>query len=489
MPVPAAQWLPVASVPALVSEEEFARVQAKLGQNRAFARRPNTVHAYLLRALVSCGLCRSGCLCRTIHPGYAYYVCRGKGDPLHSHRDEPCRARYAPAHQLDALVWRDLCELLTHPEHVARALARAHGGGWLPQELQARREQLRQARLTLERQLERLTEAYLLAVIPLPEYQRRRQTLEQRLHALDAQAGRLEAQVDRQAELAGWAASAADFCGRVRAGLAGADFARKRQLVELLIDRVLVTDGEVEIRYVIPLSPGSEKVRFCHLRKDYFDLVAVHVDPRRTTDGRLALLGRDGRPCPHCPDLLAQPVRGEALVAHDPHRLARQLPQQARRDGRLVRLAGCQGEGDGPSARVRHRYGLGAIAATRAPKRFTLVPACCRSPFLGAPAALACARMLVPSRNAMHSSTPPARAWASASRRSHTPCLAQRMNVCAAPHQGPSSAGMARHLAPFWCRHRMAAIVRRRSAWGVLPRGRTASTRGSRTAHCASVRT
>ncbi len=66
--VPAAQWLPVASIPALVSEEQFARVQAKLAQNRAFARRHNTVHAYLLRALVSCGVCGSSCLCRTLHP-------------------------------------------------------------------------------------------------------------------------------------------------------------------------------------------------------------------------------------------------------------------------------------------------------------------------------------------------------------------------------------------------------------------------------------
>src|SRR5215213_4061092 len=74
VPVPAAQWLPVASVPALVSEEEFARVQAKLGQNRAFARRHNTAHAYLLRALVSCSLCRSACLCRTVHERHAYYV-------------------------------------------------------------------------------------------------------------------------------------------------------------------------------------------------------------------------------------------------------------------------------------------------------------------------------------------------------------------------------------------------------------------------------
>ena len=40
-------------------------------------------------------------------------------------------------------------------------------------------------------------------------------------------------------------------------------------LVELLIDRVIVTDGEVEIRYVMPTDRASEQVRFCHLRLDY----------------------------------------------------------------------------------------------------------------------------------------------------------------------------------------------------------------------------
>jgi site-specific DNA recombinase len=41
--------------------------------------------------------------------------------------------------------------------------------------------------------------------------------------------------------------------------------------VLLLIDRVVVTDAEVEIRYVLPTTPESEHVRFCHLRKDYLD--------------------------------------------------------------------------------------------------------------------------------------------------------------------------------------------------------------------------
>ena len=364
VPVPPAEWLPVAGIPALVSEERFAQAQAKLAQNRAFARRHNTAHAYLLRALVSCGVCRSSCLCRTIHPGYAYYVCRGKGDPLRSHRDEPCRARYAPAQQLDTLVWQDLCELLTHPEHVAQALARAHGGGWLPQELQARREQLRQGRRGLEGQLERLTEAYLLAIIPLAEYQRRRQGLEQRLQALDAQASQLMAQVDRRAELAGWAASAADFCQRVRAGLAGADFAQKRQLVELLIDRVLVTDGQVEIRYVIPLSPDSERVRFCHLRKDYFDEVPVAVDVVGAGHRRFVALGRDRGPRAQVPDMLPKGVAGVAAVAHDPLGHPGQAVEQRHGVRQFMRLARREAEGDGAPFAVGDHAGLGAIATT-----------------------------------------------------------------------------------------------------------------------------
>jgi site-specific DNA recombinase len=40
--------------------------------------------------------------------------------------------------------------------------------------------------------------------------------------------------------------------------------------VELLIDRVVVTREEVEIRYVLPTSTASEQTRFCQLRLDYF---------------------------------------------------------------------------------------------------------------------------------------------------------------------------------------------------------------------------
>ena len=44
---------------------------------------------------------------------------------------------------------------------------------------------------------------------------------------------------------------------------------QKRQLIEWLVVRVIVTDGEVEIRYAIPTSPAGEGTRFCQLRADY----------------------------------------------------------------------------------------------------------------------------------------------------------------------------------------------------------------------------
>jgi site-specific DNA recombinase len=114
-----------------------------------------------------------------------------------------------------------------------------------------------------------LTEAYLAEIIPLGEYERRRRDLEQREEALASQEQQLQTQADQRMELAGVASSVEEFCARVRGSLQNATFEKKRQLVELLIDRAIVTDGEVEIRYVIPTSPSSEHVRFCHLRSDY----------------------------------------------------------------------------------------------------------------------------------------------------------------------------------------------------------------------------
>src|SRR6266508_4107655 len=148
-PRPPEEWVTVA-VPQIVSEETFAQVQAKLDANQQLATR-NTRHPYLLRALVSCGACRLSCTARTTQNGYNYYICVGRTDALRRAQGQRCTARYAPAAQLDELVWADLSALLTDPAQVAAALARARGGEWLPQELHARQRTIGQAIAQLER--------------------------------------------------------------------------------------------------------------------------------------------------------------------------------------------------------------------------------------------------------------------------------------------------------------------------------------------------
>ena len=262
-------WVLVATIPSLISQDRFDQAQAKLAQNRERARRHLISGEYLLRALVSCGVCGYACKGRPEPPRYAYYICAGKVPGRLEHPDGRCPARYIPAHPLDDLVWQDLCEVLTHPESIAQALERAQAGAWLPQELQARRIQMQSGLEHLARQVERVGDAYQAGAMPLAEYRRRRQALDERLQALERQRQQLEAHVDQHQVVTQVMASIGEFCEQVQRGLAQATFAQRRQLVELLIDRVIVTNGDVEIRYVIPTSPATAHVRFSHLRTNY----------------------------------------------------------------------------------------------------------------------------------------------------------------------------------------------------------------------------
>jgi site-specific DNA recombinase len=272
-------WIRVGEIPAIVTQSQFDQVQEKLALNQQRARRNNHAHQYLLRSLVSCGLCRLSCTGQTRRT-YSYYTCVGKAHPSRSSRDEICRSRLIPMHQLDELVWTDLCQVVVHPEVLTQALERAQGGEWLPQDLQARRENLRKARGALTNQIERLTDAYLDQIMSLEEYRRRRQQLEERLEALYQQERHLEVQVQSQDELAAMAMYMEEFCQRVQQGLAQATFEQKRQLVELLIDRVVVTNEDVEIRYVLPIRPKGERSSFYLLHVDYCRTLSSHAQSR-----------------------------------------------------------------------------------------------------------------------------------------------------------------------------------------------------------------
>ena len=313
-PRPPEDWIEV-PVPPIVPEDTFAQVQAKLDTNQQSAAR-NTRHEYLLRALVSCGTCRLSCGARQSAAGYRYYLCHGRTDALRAARGQRCHSRYIPAGQLDELVWADLCALLTDPAQVTHALRRASGGAWLPQELQARQQTTRQVLGQLDRQQQRLLDAYLAEVIALPELERKRQELDRRRDTLLAQQRQLEATAQQRLELAAVGNGIEAFCRTIRAGLATATFPQRRQLTELLIDRVIVTGDQVEIRYVLPTSPDGPHTPFCQLRKDHLDPPPGHRDGDHP--------GQRDRP--RCPAPVERQLAGIAVPPDKEHAVPTVVP-------------------------------------------------------------------------------------------------------------------------------------------------------------------
>jgi len=204
-------------------------------------------------------------------------VCQGRSNALRRAQGQRCTARYIPGRALDDRVWQDRCALLTAPDHLAVALRRAHGGHWLPQELQARHATLRHALIPLDTAQQRLLDAYLAGVLTLPVFDRKRHERTRRQEALQSQQRQLDAVAQQHRTLSAVAASLEAFCAQVRDGLHAASFQQRRALVELLIDRVIVTDSDVEIRYVFPTTCHGPPIRFSLVRVDYLPFVAQPI--------------------------------------------------------------------------------------------------------------------------------------------------------------------------------------------------------------------
>lgn len=271
---PREEWIIVA-IPSLVPGAHFVAAQQRLVHNRVVARR-NLKHKYLLQGLVSCGHCRLCCFVRargrTVAPGesqYHYYLCRGKQAAVTSRHEQLCPSRFIPAAELDALVWADLCTVLQTPEILAEALQRARTGAWLPETVQQQHASIRTAHKSLERQQERLLDAYVAGLLDLAAFEKRQRGLADRMAELAARERELLAQGQRLLDTAEILASMTEVCARLRQNLEAATFEQRRELVELLIDRVVVTDDDVEIRYAVPTTEGSLHTRFCQLRQDY----------------------------------------------------------------------------------------------------------------------------------------------------------------------------------------------------------------------------
>lgn len=256
-PRPREEWIGIA-IPALIADDTHRQAAEQLQRNAALSFRNNTCNDYLLRCLLTCGTCGLAMFGVTHHatdrqPQYRYYQCHGK-DCVTRDRESRCPRRRAKAEELEAAVWGHVRQLLDDPGMLlAQFEAFAQKADDSAADNRAA-EQKEEARLRqLDREEQRLLDAYQAGIIDLTELKERRSQIGGRRQILTAQRQeQVRLREERQTAQTVFT-DLKSFCDRVRSRLGEATLTEKQRLLQLLIERVIVGEDTLEIRHVIPL--------------------------------------------------------------------------------------------------------------------------------------------------------------------------------------------------------------------------------------------
>ena len=177
----------------------------------------------------------------------------------------------------------------------------------------------------LRQGLARLIDSYAAGLLEKEEFEPRVRRLRERIAHLEEQARRQADEAQLQRELAVVIGRVAAFAERVRAGLAEADWQQRREIIQALVKRIEVEQGQITVVFRIdaPPPPDASSTDTWQDRPRGVDPGALHRD-----------LGAVGR---------AQPVgQGQQVVGHraeGAHLLAAPAPfrtEQAGYDRSLV---------------------------------------------------------------------------------------------------------------------------------------------------------
>lgn len=117
---PKEEWMLV-KVPPIISKDLFDRVQVQLARNKRINPRNNKKNEYLLAGLVECvcGKARTG---DPASKGHLYYRCTDRLSKYPMPRE--CYERGVNAQVFDAVVWKQLKDLLTNPDLIRQQAKR-----------------------------------------------------------------------------------------------------------------------------------------------------------------------------------------------------------------------------------------------------------------------------------------------------------------------------------------------------------------------------
>src|ERR1700680_5085639 len=254
---PREEWIEI-PVPALVSEESFARAQELLEQNKIRSRR-RTIEPSIVQGLVSCQKCgyafartSTRTSARKIH----YYKCIGS-DSWRKLGGPVCdNGRFVRQDLLDQIVWAEVIRLLEDPMLIQQELDRRLEAARSSNPTKKREQSLQRELAHVGKGIERLLSAYQEALMSIEQLRERMPTLRQREQSVRAELQAITDQADDRAAFLRLAETLTAFLTRLRSTAETLNVAERQRIVRLVVKDVLVGDDTITIRHSIPVPAG-----------------------------------------------------------------------------------------------------------------------------------------------------------------------------------------------------------------------------------------
>jgi site-specific DNA recombinase len=240
-------------VPALVSADLFAAVASQLAANRERYREQKKGAEFLLSGLLVCGRCGSaycGRRQRLKRSEYVYYRCIGT-DKYRRGGVGICNNR-SVNDQLEEAVWSDVSSLLQEPDRLQREFARRLER---PAQEDVDIARLQKSIMDNKRRIARLIDAYENGWVDKGEFEPRVRMAKERLIRDEETLARHQQDSVNEEELRLVVGEFAAFAEQMGTHLQRADFATKRKLLRLLVDRIEIAENEVRIVYKVSVRP------------------------------------------------------------------------------------------------------------------------------------------------------------------------------------------------------------------------------------------
>src|SRR5271169_3541618 len=254
---PREEWIEI-PVPALVSQESFARAEELLQENKIRSRR-RTIEPSIVQGLVSCQKCGYA-FSRTSTPTSArkihYYKCIGSerwrklGGPVCDN------GRLVRQDLLDQIVWAEVIRLLEDPTLIQQELDRRLTAARSSDPAKKREEGLQRELAHVGKGIERLLSAYQEALMSIEQLRERMPALRQREQGLRAELQAIADQANDQAALLRLAETLTAFLARLHGAADTLSITERQRIVRLVVKDVLIGDDTITIRHSIPVLQG-----------------------------------------------------------------------------------------------------------------------------------------------------------------------------------------------------------------------------------------